>query len=350
MPLTKTAPASMRRTKRTGTHHIRWSKVRHRGRTRWRWHAIAASTSLTRRIAAAGPNVSSRRQPSGGNVVKHRGCVEAAGAGTPGRHPPASGRPQRSSAGPGRARSAAQAGARQRADAWCRGSIGSPTTSSRVCATKASTKASATAFFDDEALGGEIQLWPALPKRALTAVLAAAAISASASTMKGSEPPNSSTCFFSALPACAATQLADGGRAGERHRGDARIVDQGRHAASLDQERGASSRPGTPASSRVCCNASAHCGTLLACFRMLPLPAISAGRGKSDELPERIVPGHDRQHYAERIVDHVAVAAAAGDRGVGQEAGTRAAQSVRRSRRISRSRLRPRPAACPFRW
>ncbi|MCY1270003.1 hypothetical protein D9M69_324830 [compost metagenome] len=43
--------------------------------------------------------------------------------------------------------------------------------------------------------------WPQLPKRLATAAFTAASMSASASTMKASEPPSSSTHFFSAAPA-----------------------------------------------------------------------------------------------------------------------------------------------------
>ena len=49
------------------------------------------------------------------------------------------------------------------------------------------------------------QTYPALPKRALTAVCTALSRSASASAMKASAPPGSSRLFFSALAAVDAT-------------------------------------------------------------------------------------------------------------------------------------------------
>ena len=70
-----------------------------------------------------------------------------------------------------------------------------------------------------------MQLWPALPKRDLTAVAAAAARSASASTTNGSEPPSSSTVFFDAAPATEAIDGPGALAAGQRDRGDPRVLD-----------------------------------------------------------------------------------------------------------------------------
>ncbi len=50
-----------------------------------------------------------------------------------------------------------------------------------------------------------MQLWPPLPNRDFTAVVAAASRSASSRTTNGSEPPSSSTLFFSARPAAPPT-------------------------------------------------------------------------------------------------------------------------------------------------
>src|SRR5574338_1330114 len=52
-------------------------------------------------------------------------------------------------------------------------------------------------FFDTKNLFDAIQDWPQLLNRPLTAPFAALSTFASSSTMNGSEPPNSSTHFFS---------------------------------------------------------------------------------------------------------------------------------------------------------
>ena len=52
---------------------------------------------------------------------------------------------------------------------------------------------------------GELQAWPALESLAPAAVPATSCRSASANTMKASEPPSSNTDFFRFLPAVSAT-------------------------------------------------------------------------------------------------------------------------------------------------
>ena len=49
--------------------------------------------------------------------------------------------------------------------------------------------------------------WPVFWMRALTPCFTASSRSAEGMTMNGSEPPSSSTTFFSALPAASATEL-----------------------------------------------------------------------------------------------------------------------------------------------
>ena len=97
----------------------------------------------------------------------------------------------------------------------------------RRCASTASTKrrsnSSATASATMKRLA-EMQLWPPLRNRARAAIRAATARSASSRTMNGSEPPSSSTLFFSARPAAAPTAVAGAFAAGQRDGGDARVA------------------------------------------------------------------------------------------------------------------------------
>ena len=125
-----------------------------------------------------------------------------------------------------------------------------------------------------------MQLWPLLISRASAAARAAASTSASASTMNGSLPPSSSTVFLSMRPACSATAMPARSTAGERGRDDARVRDELLHARrvrSAPCERGprGSRRGGRPRS--IC---RAERGTLEACLRMPPLPAMRAGAAK----------------------------------------------------------------------
>ena len=125
----------------------------------------------------------------------------------------------------------------------------------------------------------EMQLWPVFEKRALAAAAAARSMSVSASTMKGSEPPSSSTCFFMARPACAATSLPT---AVEPVSVTAAMRGSSISAATRSGSMNTlPTRPGTPMASRNrSSRASAHCGTLPACLSTAPLPAHSVGAAK----------------------------------------------------------------------
>ena len=58
-------------------------------------------------------------------------------------------------------------------------------------------------------------------------------------------------------------------------------------------------RPRERPSSTNC--ARAHCGTLLACLRMALIARRERRGREAEELPERIVPWHDREHDTDRI-------------------------------------------------
>ena len=98
---------------------------------------------------------------------------------------------------------------------------------------------------------------------------------------------------------------------------------------------------GEPARRNRSSSASAHCGTFEACLSSADVAGHQRRRGEADHLPEREVPGHHRQHRAERLIaDRVArrAAGAVDDRP--------AAGIARRARRSSGSRWRtwpPRP-------
>jgi hypothetical protein len=47
--------------------------------------------------------------------------------------------------------------------------------------------------------------------------------------------------------------------------------------------------------------AKAHCGTFEACLSNPAFPAIKAGAANRKHLPERKVPGHNRQHHTEGL-------------------------------------------------
>ena len=122
------------------------------------------------------------------------------------------------------------------------------------------------------------------------------------------------------LPAGLAGHLRAGRlAAGERRGLHARIVDHARH---LPASRSAASekRPaGKPARRITSSISSAHCGTLEACLSSPTLPAISAGRGEAEHLPERKIPRHHRQHRPDGLVADEAAPAAGIHRLVGQQ-------------------------------
>ncbi len=121
-----------------------------------------------------------------------------------------------------------------------------------------------------------MQLWPLFWQRAVTATSAARSRCAEGMTMNGSLPPSSSTVFFSASPAIAATDWP------------AALLPVSVAAATRSSRRTASMAPepisrvwntpsGNPARRKSSSRYSAVCGTLLACLSSPPLPAIRAG-------------------------------------------------------------------------
>ena len=77
----------------------------------------------------------------------------------------------------------------------------------------------------------------------------------------------------------AGDEAADIRRAGQGHGGDAWILDQAFHCARAHQQC-AEQALGCACLTNTSSMASAHCGTLLACLRIAPLPAASAGARK----------------------------------------------------------------------
>ena len=121
--------------------------------------------------------------------------------------------------------------------------------------------------------------WPLFWTRAVTAVRTASSRSALASTTKGSEPPSSSTVFFRASPAAAATDMPAGSlpvRVTAAMRGSWISA-----ATSLDGTNRLEKAPsGRPARRNRSSRASAVCGTLDACFSRPTLPTMRAGAAK----------------------------------------------------------------------
>ena len=136
--------------------------------------------------------------------------------------------------------------------------------------------------------------------------------------MNGSDPPSSSTCFLIALPADLGNGRADLGRAGEGHRRDPIVGDHRRDILGFDQEgpEQACGRAGVAQDLFDHQRAFGHIAGVL------EDDAIARGqcrRGKAEELPERIIPRHHRQHHAQRIEHHRAFAGRRGDGFVSQE-------------------------------
>ena len=85
---------------------------------------------------------------------------------------------------------------------------------------------------------------------------------------------------------------------GQRHRRDARIGHELRHARDVDEQRLERRRAGSRRGGRCLRSASAHCGTFDACLSRTTLPAISAGaatrntcqNGKFHGMIARIAP------------------------------------------------------------
>ena len=114
----------------------------------------------------------------------------------------------------------------------------------------------------------------------------------------GSLPPSSSTVFFSTRPGLRGDRAARGGRC--RSASPATIAGRAMSAVDLPASPISSAaeqrRRGKPASRKSSSIASAQPGTFEACLSRPALPAMSAGRGEAEDLPEREVPGHDGEH------------------------------------------------------
>jgi hypothetical protein len=138
--------------------------------------------------------------------------------------------------------------------------------------------------------------WPLLTIRAATAVSTARSRSADGVTMNGSEPPSSSTVFLSAARHRghrAARGLAAGGGYGR----DPRVGDHRFHPRRANQERLEDPRRRSSATPEFLEGE----GALRNVRRMLQERNVAGGKGRcgeTDDLPEREVPRHDRQHSA----------------------------------------------------
>ena len=124
-----------------------------------------------------------------------------------------------------------------------------------------------------------IQHSPLLFIRPITAHSTALSISASSKIIKASLPPNSNTDFFKYLPASAAI-LAP---AASLPVSDTPFIllSQTNSVALLPEiKRLVYSPAGAPASLNISSIATAHCGTIEACFISMVLPAIILGAAK----------------------------------------------------------------------
>ena len=124
-----------------------------------------------------------------------------------------------------------------------------------------------------------MQDWPLLLIRARTAVAAAAETSADGMTMKGSDPPSSSTDFFTWSAAMEATERPAGS---EPVRVTALTLASARTPATSEPpiSRVRKEPSGNPARSKSVSRKSAAWGTFEACLSRPELPAISAGAAK----------------------------------------------------------------------
>ncbi len=104
-------------------------------------------------------------------------------------------------------------------------SVGSPTTSAAIRATKAAANCSYTSVCTMNRLAA-MHDWPLFWQRAVTATSAARSMSAEGITMNGSEPPSSSTVFLISSPQIAPTDWPAGSEpvsVAARTRGSRRI-------------------------------------------------------------------------------------------------------------------------------
>ena len=228
------------------------------------------------------------------------------------------------------------------------GSKGSPTTSASIASMKRDSNSSATASTTMKRLAA-MQDWPLFCTRAVTAVRTAASRSAEASTMKGSEPPSSSTVFLRASPAAAATDMPAGSLPVS-----VTAAMRGSWMSAATSSDGTKRLVKTPSGRPARRNRSSMAsGGLRHVRRVLEQPDVAhheRRRGEADHLPHREVPRHDGQHGADAA-------------GSGRTTSTRWWRSARRPaaprrcRRTSAGRRRtwtprpwPRRTSCPSRW
>ena len=125
----------------------------------------------------------------------------------------------------------------------------------------------------------QMQDWPLFCTRAVTACFTAASRSAEGMTMKGSEPPSSSTTFLSARPACSATARPAPSL-------PVRVTAATRSSAMMPATasdrigRFWNSPSGAPATPIISCISAATPCTLLACLSSPTLPARMHGARK----------------------------------------------------------------------
>ena len=124
--------------------------------------------------------------------------------------------------------------------------------------------------------------------------------------MNGSDPPSSRTCFFSAAPAALATCSRDFARAGERDRVDARVGDE--LARPSSRAPGACRRrPAAAGALEDLLDGQRAAGHVGGVLEHGAVAGHQRRRGEAEDLPEGEVPGHDRQHHAERLERDVAL-------------------------------------------
>ena len=168
-----------------------------------------------------------------------------------------------------------------------------------------------------------MQDWPLLLIRARTAVAAAAATSAEGMTMNGSDPPSSSTDFFTWSAAMEATERPAGS---EPVRVTALTLASARTAATseppISRVRKEPSGEPCPLKERV--EEERRLGHVRGMLEQAGVARHERRGGKADDLPERVVPWHDRQDGAQRLVARPRSASTdrrrVRQRGIGQEA------------------------------
>ncbi len=111
--------------------------------------------------------------------------------------------------------------------------------------------------------------------------------------MKGSDPPSSSTLFFSAWPAVGGDRHAGPLAPGQRDGGDARVLDDLGDVLGLDEQVGedALGQPGPPEQVLDGKGGLRHVRGVL---EQADVADHERRRGEADDLPHGEVPGHDR--------------------------------------------------------